>query len=122
MQSFSDMKRLHNPSVKDPTARALPPVAVESATCDRTAFRLLTRREFPLLEQWLREPHVARWWRQPLDSTALEAKYGPCIDGVEPTHLFLIEFAEVPIGFIQWYQWSDYSEHAAIIGASSRSA
>jgi aminoglycoside 6'-N-acetyltransferase len=77
---------------------------------------------FPLLEQWLCEPHVARWWRQPFELPALEAKYGPCIDGVEPTHLFLIEFDEVPIGFIQWYRWSDYAEHAAVIGASSGSA
>jgi aminoglycoside 6'-N-acetyltransferase len=100
----------------------LPPLAVESATCNRITFRPLTRPDFPLLEQWLREPHVARWWRQPLDITALEAKYGPCIDGVEPTDVFLIEFDHVPIGFLQWYRWSDYSDHAEKIGASRRSA
>lgn len=37
-------------------------------------------------------------------------------------YLFLIEFDEVPIGCIQWYRWSDYSEHAGRIGASRRSA
>jgi len=116
------VERLHNPSVKDRTARSLPPVAVESATCDRISFRPLTRPDFPLLGQWLGEPHVARWWHEPFDLKALEAKYGPCIDGVEPTHLFLIEFDKVPIGFIQWYRWSDYSEHAEKIGASRRSA
>ena len=108
--------------MKDRPTPSLPPAAVESVTCDRISFRPLTRPDFPLLEQWLREPHVARWWREPFELTALEAKYGPCIDGVEPTHLFLIKFDEVPIGFIQWYRWSDYSEHAEKLGASRRSA
>jgi RimJ/RimL family protein N-acetyltransferase len=108
--------------MKDRTARPSLPPAVESATCDRVSFHSFTRADFPLLEQWLRAPHVARWWRQPFDLGALETKYGPCIDGVEPTHLFLIEFDNVPIGFIQWYRWADYSEHAEHIGASRQSA
>jgi aminoglycoside 6'-N-acetyltransferase len=123
MQGFStDTEGLHNPSVEDHTARSSPPAAVDTTTCDRIAFRPLSRRDFPLLEQWLTEPHVSRWWREPFDLTALEAKYGPCIDGVEPTQLFLIEFDGVPVGFIQWYRWSDYTEHAERIGASRRSA
>jgi aminoglycoside 6'-N-acetyltransferase len=77
---------------------------------------------FSTAEQWLTEPHVSRWWREPFDLTALESKYGPCIDGVEPTNLFLIKFDGVPVGFIQWYRWSGYTEHAERIGASRRSA
>jgi len=89
---------------------------------DRVSFRPFTRSDFPLLAQWLREPHVARWWREPFDLPALEAKYGPCIDGVEPTHLVLIEVDEAPVGFIQWYRWSDYPEHAQKLGVGLASA
>jgi RimJ/RimL family protein N-acetyltransferase len=119
---FAGIERLHNPSVKDRQARSLPPPKLEAATCDRVTFRSLGRPDLRLLADWLREPHVARWWRQPFDLRTVEAKYGPYIDGVEPTHLLLIEFDEMPIGLIQWYRWADYSEHADKIGASRRSA
>ncbi|HEY0800938.1 MAG TPA: GNAT family N-acetyltransferase [Steroidobacteraceae bacterium] len=75
-------------------------------------FRPLTRVDFPLLQRWLVQPHVDPWWNQRLDNAGLEAKYGPRIDGLEPTHVFLIELNKRPVGWIQWYLWSDYPEHA----------
>lgn len=87
-------------------------------TPDAIAFRRLCRLDLPLLERWLREPHVLKWWREPLDGAGLEAKYGPCIDGLEPTLVFVIEYDGHPIGWIQWYRWSDYESHARTIGAA----
>jgi aminoglycoside 6'-N-acetyltransferase len=81
------------------------------------AFRRLTRLDFPLLERWLKEAHVVRWWREPLDGAGLETKYGPRIDGAEPTFVFVIEYAGRPVGWIQWYRWADYESHARKIGA-----
>jgi aminoglycoside 6'-N-acetyltransferase len=53
-------------------------------------FRPLSRDDLPLLFEWLRRPHVAEWWRAvPADRAAVEAEYGPCIDGDDPTDLFL---------------------------------
>jgi aminoglycoside 6'-N-acetyltransferase len=35
------------------------------------------------------------------------AKYGPCIDGDDPTELFVISEADRPVGMIQRYQIND---------------
>ena len=72
-------------------------------------FRPLERSDFPLLERWLRQPHVHRWWREAPDLAGLEDKYGPRIDGAEPTHVFIIEERGRPVGWIQWYRWRDYA-------------
>ena len=77
------------------------------------SFRALERTDFPLLQQWLSAPHVDAWWHEPLDLRGLEQKYGPRIDGIEKVHVFIIEHEDRPIGWIQWYRWSDYPDHAA---------
>ena len=86
------------------------------------SFRPLRRADFPLLQEWLSAPHVAAWWNERLDLSSVEAKYGPRVDGSEPTHVFVIEQEVRPIGWIQWYLWSDYSDHAGKLGAEPGSA
>lgn len=86
------------------------------------SFRALDRSDFPLLQRWLSEPHVDAWWHEPFDLPRLEQKYGPRIDGIEPTHVFIIEHEDQPIGWIQWYRWSDYPEHAAQLKAEPEAA
>jgi len=81
------------------------------------SFRALSRSDFPLLQEWLSAPHVDAWWHEPLDLAGVEAKYGPRVDGVEPTHVFVIEHDGRPVGWIQWYRWADYPEHALQLGA-----
>ena len=53
------------------------------------AFRPLQRSDLPLLAQWLGRPHVERWWRALSDLEAVEAEYGPMIDGSDPTEGFI---------------------------------
>jgi aminoglycoside 6'-N-acetyltransferase len=65
------------------------------------SFRALERSDFPLLQQWLSESHVDAWWHEPLDRAGLEQKYGLRIDGIEPTHVFIIEHQGQPIGWIR---------------------
>jgi aminoglycoside 6'-N-acetyltransferase len=89
---------------------------------DSISFRPLNRSDFPQLQRWLAEPHVVAWWHEPLDLRAIETKYGPRIDGIEPTHVFAIEYYQRLVGWIQWYRWSDYQEHAQQLGADSKSA
>jgi aminoglycoside 6'-N-acetyltransferase len=67
-------------------------------------------------------PHVDDWWHESLDLAGVHAKYLPRIDGTEPTHVFVIEHGGRPIGWIQWYRWADYSEHAALLGAEPEAA
>ena len=86
------------------------------------SFRPLERSDFPLLQEWLSAPHVAAWWNERLDLPGVEAKYGPRVNGTEPTHMFVIEQEARPIGWIQWYLWSDYPEHARQLGAEPASA
>jgi aminoglycoside 6'-N-acetyltransferase len=86
------------------------------------SFRALERSAFPLLQRWLSEPHVDVWWHNALDLAGLELKYGPRIDGIEPTHVFIIEYESRPIGWIQWYRWSDYPVHAARLEAEPNAA
>jgi len=86
------------------------------------SFRPLRRSDFPLLQEWLSTPHVAAWWNEVLDLASIEAKYGPRVDGAEPTHVFVIEEVGRPIGWIQWYLWSDYPEHARQLGVEPASA
>jgi aminoglycoside 6'-N-acetyltransferase len=86
------------------------------------SFRPLRRSDFHLLQKWLAAPHVAIWWNERFDLSTLEAKYGPRIEGREPVYVYLIEHAGVPIGWIQWYRWRDFAEHAERLGAEASSA
>jgi len=86
------------------------------------SFRPLARCDFPLLQEWLAAPHVAAWWNERNDLASVEAKYGQRVDGAEPTHVFVIEQERRPIGWIQWYLWADYPEHARQLGAEPASA
>jgi RimJ/RimL family protein N-acetyltransferase len=86
------------------------------------SFRALDRSDFPLLQRWLSAPHVDAWWHEPLDPRRLEQKYGPRIDGIEKTHVFIVEHKDRPIGWIQWYRWSDYPDHARQVMAECDAA
>ena len=55
---------------------------------DPITIRPLTRDDFPLLHRWLNADHVQTWWHgQPATPTTIERKYGPRVDGVEPTRM-----------------------------------
>lgn len=47
------------------------------------AVRPLTRSDFPLMQRWLGEPHVQRWWNQPLDLPGVEKKFAPRVAGLD---------------------------------------
>ena len=89
---------------------------------EQISFRPMQHSDLPLLQRWLSRPHVDAWLHQVLDSAGVEAKYGPCIDGAEPTHMLVIEHVRRSIGWIQWYRWSDYRDHAAQLGAELTTA
>lgn len=86
------------------------------------AVRPLRREELHLLVRWLSMPHVDAWWHEPLDADGVLAKYGPRIDGREPVHMLLIEHGGRPIGWMQWYRWRDYAQHAGRLGAEPEAA
>lgn len=71
----------------------------------------MTKADLPALFGWLTEPYVAEWWRDvPADLPAVEAEYGPCIDGDDPTELFVVQIDGRDVGMIQRYLIADEPE------------
>ena len=86
------------------------------------SFRPLHRSDFPLLKQWLSEPHVDKWWNEPLNLAGIEDKYGPRVDKIDPTNVFIMEHEGRSVGWIQWYRWKDYPKHSVQLGAGPNNA
>lgn len=78
-------------------------------------FRAFTSADLPLLAGWLARPHVARWWQEDPDLRAVEARYRPCLDGRDPTELFVLEADGAPAGFFQRYLVADNPDWAAAL-------
>jgi aminoglycoside 6'-N-acetyltransferase len=62
------------------------------------------------MAEWLSRPHIEKWWREASDIAAVEADYGPMIDGADPTEGFIAMSDGHSIGFIQRYLLADYPE------------
>jgi aminoglycoside 6'-N-acetyltransferase len=54
---------------------------------------------------------VKQWWREPGDADAVEAAYGPAIDGADPTELLIAELDGLPIGMLQRYLLADNPDY-----------
>jgi aminoglycoside 6'-N-acetyltransferase len=80
-------------------------------------FRPFAHEDLPLLAAWLETPHVARWWpREDTSRAALDAYYGPAIDGTDPTRLLLVLADAVPVGFCETYLHADHPDWDRAIG------
>lgn len=74
-------------------------------------FRPLTRADFPLLAEWLAQPHVARWWNHETTAEALERDFGGIADGTEPGEDLLALLDGVPVGLVQRSRLDDYADY-----------
>ena len=76
--------------------------------------------DFPLVRQWLLEPHVSRWWHDDPDETDYPAgtleEWRKAIVGEDPTDMFMIELDGRPIGTIQSYRVDAYPDYMAELG------
>ena len=81
----------------------------------RIGFRPLTADELPLLYEWLQRKHIQRWWTDRETYDEVVRHYLPAIEGSEPTDLYLILLAGLPVGFIQTYRVSDYPEYRDLV-------
>jgi aminoglycoside 6'-N-acetyltransferase len=75
--------------------------------------RPLARADYPRLAAWLAAPHVARWWNHETTPTALERDFGPAIDGVDPTAVFVGAIDGRPFGLVQRHAFADNPEWRA---------
>ena len=78
---------------------------------DKFKFRLVERSDFSLIGEWLTTPHVARWWANDASAAVIEADYGGCVDGTEPTQVFIAHQGARPIGLIQRYRFDAYPQY-----------
>lgn len=82
----------------------------------RVALRAMTRGDLPDMLRWRHSEHVRRWWHG-LEEPSLEAvtrRYGPRIDGMEPTRMWVVEANGRSVGFVQDYRLRDQPESAAL--------
>ena len=70
-------------------------------------FRPLRHDDLALLQRWLNNDFVARWWPGWPSLEQVRARYAPRIEGTEPTKCFIIELDATASGFIQHYCVSD---------------
>jgi aminoglycoside 6'-N-acetyltransferase len=78
--------------------------------------RPLARTDFELVVQWLAQPHVAEWWGAPLGVEGVEKEFGPCIDGADPTQVFIVADDAAPLGLVQIYRLADNADYERAVG------
>ena len=71
------------------------------------SFRPLQRHDFRLLSLWFSKPHVEPWWREEYGLESIGRRYGPAVDGDDPTQMFIVEDDGRPVGFTQVYLLDD---------------
>lgn len=64
--------------------------------------RPMTSGDLARARGWLEQPHVARWWSDPIAEQY--AEFERTLRGAEPTVLLTALADGEPIGLAQWYQ------------------
>jgi aminoglycoside 6'-N-acetyltransferase len=82
----------------------------------RVTVRAMTRGDLEAMTRWRQASHVRRWWDTDGEPTSenVERKYGPDIDGITPTRLWVGEVNGRAIGFVQDYRIRDYPDYALL--------
>ncbi|WP_018348264.1 GNAT family N-acetyltransferase [Longispora albida] len=80
-------------------------------------WRRLTEADFPLLRDWLDQPHVARWWHHETTPEAVARDFGASARGEEPSEDLLVFLDGVPLGLVQRCFLADYPDYAAELAA-----
>lgn len=81
----------------------------------RLGFRAMTRADLADVVAWQRRPHVARWWQhEATDVHSAEEHYGPALDGVDPTRMWVLEVNGRSVGLLQDYLVGDHPEYALL--------
>ena len=76
----------------------------------RVGLRAMTRGDLPDVTRWRGAEHVRRWYvadGEPNLENVTE-RYGPRIDGMSPTRMWIVEANGRSVGFVQDYRVSDY--------------
>lgn len=82
----------------------------------RVDLRAMTRGDLPLLATWLAAPHVRRWWHTDGEPTIerVTTTYGPRVDGLTPTRMWVVEVNGRSVGFVQDYRIREHPDFALL--------
>lgn len=101
-----------------PTARDLSgePLAFDVDPDTVVALRAAGRGDLPDLIRWRQTEPVLRWWASDGEPTAenVTAQYGPDLDGMTPTRMWIAEVNGRSVGFLSDYRIKDYPEYALL--------
>jgi RimJ/RimL family protein N-acetyltransferase/8-oxo-dGTP pyrophosphatase MutT (NUDIX family) len=79
----------------------------------RLRFRPMTYDDLPPVVDWQRAPHANRWFHgERFNVAAATAKYGPRIEGVAPTRMWVVQVDGRDAGYVQDYRVRDHDEYA----------
>jgi aminoglycoside 6'-N-acetyltransferase len=83
---------------------------------NRVSVRAMTRGDLPEVTRWRQTDHLHRWWASDGDPTPerVAEQYGPSIDGMTPTRMWVAEVNGRSVGFVQDYRVGDYPEYALL--------
>lgn len=73
-------------------------------------FRRTTREDLPLIQTWLQNLHVARFWNHDTSAASVERDFAGSFEGTEPCEDFIVLHQQTPIGLIQRYLFAEYPE------------
>ncbi|WP_395691417.1 GNAT family N-acetyltransferase [Nocardioides sp.] len=78
--------------------------------------RAMGRGDLPDVTRWRQSDHLHRWWAADGEPTTerVAAQYGPSIDGMTPTRMWVAEVNGRSVGFLQDYRIGDYPEYAVL--------
>ncbi|GAA1753249.1 GNAT family N-acetyltransferase [Streptomonospora arabica] len=80
-------------------------------------WRRIGPQDFPLLCEWLAQPHVSRWWNHETSAEAVARDFGPAARGKEPSQDWLALLGGDPVGLVQRSRPADYPEELASLSA-----
>ena len=87
------------------------------------SFRPIRRDDFADIVRWHEAPHAARWFADgPRGLAGVEACLGPCIDGEDPTKVFVVLIDGTSAGYAQHYLVEDDPPYREAVGADATSA
>ncbi|MFE1904873.1 GNAT family N-acetyltransferase [Streptomyces gardneri] len=81
-------------------------------------WRRLGEADFPLLGEWLSQPHVARWWNHETSPEVVARDFGPGARGEEPSEDLLVLLDGRPIGLVQRCRLADFPDYEAELTAA----
>lgn len=72
-------------------------------------FTQLTFKNLNLIHQWFQNPETKKWYARDDDWSLdkIKKKYAPRLEGKEDVPSFIVHLDDKPIGFIQYYPFSD---------------